>query len=69
MENVTAHFPSNGVDETRIVTHLFPSNEMELVPELFPSNRTYGESNGESVGEKFTHSNVTPSRRCVLAKQ
>jgi hypothetical protein len=29
---------------------------MELVPELFPSNRTYGESNGESIGEKFTHS-------------
>ncbi len=58
MENVTAHFPSKGVDETRIVTHLFPSNKMELVPELFPSNRTNGESNGEIIGEKFTHSSA-----------
>jgi hypothetical protein len=29
---------------------------MECVPELFPSKGRIGESNGEFIGEKFTHS-------------
>ena len=56
MENVSGFFPSNGVDKTRNVTELFPSKEMENVPELFPSNRRYGESNGEMNGEIRRHS-------------
>jgi len=39
------------------VTELFPSKEMENVPELFQSNSRYGESNGEMNCEIFIHSN------------
>jgi hypothetical protein len=46
-EQVAAHFPSNRLDKTRIVTELFPSDEVENVQKLFPSHRKYGESNGE----------------------
>ena len=56
MENVSEFFPSNGVDKTRNVTELFPSKEMENVPELFSSNSRYGESNGEMNGEIRRHS-------------
>ncbi len=38
---------------------MFPSKEMENVSELFPSNRRYGESNGEMNGEIFIHSSNT----------
>ncbi len=31
---------------------------MECVPELFPSKGRIGESNGEFIGEKFTHSHT-----------
>ncbi len=40
------------------VTELFPSKEMENVPELFPANRRYGESDGEMNGEISIHSAI-----------
>jgi hypothetical protein len=33
METVTAHLPSKGMDKTCYVTEIFPSNEMECVPD------------------------------------
>ena len=58
MEPVTAHFPSNRMDKTRNVAEFFPSNKVELVQEHFPSNRKYGENNGEGPGEMFVYSEM-----------
>jgi hypothetical protein len=48
--------PSEGMDKACNVTENFPSNDTECVPELFPSKGMNGESDGEFMGENFTHS-------------